>query len=368
MRILTSIAVATIFSLGFYSIVFGAETAPKAKIANPEINFDKIEAGKTETKTVKIENVGGGKLEITKISSNSPSITPSMTEKVIEAGKSGEIQIKFDSTGIEPSILVKYVYVYTNDPELGDRAIPVTCRAIVVPVDSPLIQLIPFEVDLGVLNVGETVTRTIEFRNVGTANLEVEPIQYLDSQFKLTKNISTRTLPPGSTGSFEISFEAKSPNKIESYILIKSNTAGGPFSKVSIVGTVVDKNITIAGITPRLDKDGKPENPEKYNIKFSNYFAPYRLKVTVLNGPKKGTVIDIPENNVRSDIIEIDAGENGKTISLQVDIIIEPPKPVIEEKKPEEVENKSEESKPEGAEETKPADETKKESDEGKKE
>lgn len=356
MRILTSIAVTTIFSLVFHVIAFGADDAPRAKIANPEINFDKVEAGKSETKTVKIENVGGGKLEITKISSNSLSIIPSMTEKVIEAGKSGEIQIKFDSTGIEPSILVKYVYVYTNDPELGDRAIPITCRAIVVPVDSPLIQLIPFEVDLGVLNVGETVTRTIEFRNVGTANLEIEPIQYLDSQFKLTKNISARTLPPGSTGNFEISFEAKAPNKIESYILIKSSTAGGPFSKVSIVGRVVDKNITIAGITQRLDKDGKPEIPEKYNIKFSNYFAPYRLKVTVLNGPKKGTIIDIPENNVLSDIIELDAGENGKTISLQVDIIIEPPKAAVEE------------TKPEGTEEAKPADEKQNEQDEDKKE
>lgn len=371
MRILTAIVITAVFALITFTNVFPAETAPKARIANTEIDFDKIEAGKSESKTIKIENIGGGKLEVTKVTTNSPAIVPTITDKVVEPGKSGEIQVKFDSTGIEPSVLVKYIYVYTNDPELGDRAIPVTCRAIVIPVNSPLIQLMPYEVELGVVNLGETVTKTIDYRNVGTADLEIEPIQYVDSRFKLTKNVSAKTLIPGGMGNFEISFEAKAPGKIESYILVKSNTAGGPFSRVAVTGTVVDKNITIAGISPKLDQEGKPEKPEKYNIRFSNYFAPYKIKITVLNGPQKGTSFDIPENSVRPNTIELDEAGNGKIISLQLDIIIEEPKPVVEEKTPEEVEKKEEETKPEGEgekkEEVKP-DDTTTESGEGKEE
>ena len=340
------IAIVLVLSLN----VIAVEAGPKATIANKQVDFGPIEAGKSKTETVKIENKGDSKLEITKLASNSPSVIPTVAEKIIEPGKTGEIQIKFDSTGIEPCILIKYVYVYTNDPELTDRSIPITCSATVVPVNSPLIKLEPYELDLGIVNPGQKITRKIQYRNVGTAELEVEPIQYIDvaGGFKLEKNISARTIPGDGMGNFEISFESTMPRKIDSYILIKSNTAGGPYSKVSITGVVADKNIGLTGIEAVKDKEGNLEKPEKYNVSFNNYFAPYKVKVTVLNGPQKGNTFDVTANNPLPSIIGLDPNEQGKKISLQLDIIIEEPKvPATEEKKPAEGEKTGEEKKPE---------------------
>jgi len=300
-----------------------AEADPKARIQETEIDFGKIEKGESETKKVIIRNVGDSKLEITKLGTNSTSLIPVILDKSIEPNDKGEIEIKFDSTGIKPCRLVKYVYVYTNDPDLKDRSIPVTCSATVVPVNAPLIQLQPYEIDLGVVNPGETVKRSVTYRNVGTADLEVEPIQYIDQNFKITKNITDRILAPGKNGVFEISFERATPGKIDSFIILKSNSAGDPYSKVAFTGEVARKSISITGLEPIKAAEGSTDKPERYGISFGNYYSPYKLKVTVLSGPQKGKTFEVRENTLRSDFLNLDPDKPGKKISVQLDIIIE---------------------------------------------
>ncbi len=334
----------------FIAITLIAEAEPKARIQEAEIDFGKIEEGESETKKVTIQNAGDSKLEITKLTTNSTSLIPVIIDKSIEPNSTGEIEIKFDSTGIKPCRLVKYVYVYTNDPDLKERSIPVTCSAVVVPVDAPMIQLNPYEIDLGVVNPGEIVKRTVRYRNVGAADLEIEPIQYVERNFEVTKNITDRILSPGKEGSFEISFEGSIPGKIDSFIILKSNSAGGPYSKVAVIGEVAVKSISITGLKPFKSAGDSADKPERYGINFGNYYSPYKLKVTVLNGPQKGRTFEVRENTRRSEFFNLNPDEPGKKISVQLDIIIEeaPKKePESVEEEPKE-ETEKEDGKPAG--------------------
>ncbi len=355
---------AFILAAGLVSAVaLTADAVPKVRIQETDIDFGKIEEGESETKTLTIRNIGDSKLEITKLEANSTSVIPTSLNKTIEPNGEGKIEIKFDSTGIEPCQLIKYVYVYTDDPDLKDRSIAVTCRATIVPLNKPMIQIQPYELDLGVVNPGQTVRKTITYKNVGSADLEVEPIQYLDRMSKITKNISEKTLAPGQSGTFEISYEGKNPGKIDSFILLKSNSAEGPYSKIAITGEVAGKNINITSVEKVAAPERSQPETERYKINFANYYSPYKVKVTFLNGIRKGTAFTLDENRSMPRFIDLDPEEPGKTISIQLDIIIEPPP----EKTPEETtpakpmkpgeEEKSGETKP-SAEEKKPEENT----------
>ncbi len=231
------------------------ESRRKARITEKEIDFGEIEQGKSKTMTVKIENLGDVKLEIKKLDTNCTYLIPSVKNKIVKPGESQEIEIKFDSAGMKPSrlvkyVLVKYAYVKPNDNDRKVRSIPVTCSATIIPFKKPMLQLEPYEVDLGIVNPGETVTRRVTYKNVGTADLEVEPILYLDRSFKITRNIQKKKLPPPKDGEdnresqdfFQFSFEAKTPGKIDSFIIIRSNSDGGSYSKVAVTGEVADKS------------------------------------------------------------------------------------------------------------------------------
>jgi hypothetical protein len=307
------------------AVALAADAVPKVRIQETDVDFGKIEAGKSETKTITIRNIGDSKLEIRKLETNSTSVIPTAVNSTVEPNGEGKIEIKFDSTGIEPCRLIKYVYVYTDDPDLKDRSIAVTCRATIVPLSKPTVQLEPYELDLGVVNPGETVKRTITYRNVGSADLKVEPIQYLDRRCKVTKNITEHTLAPGQSGSFEISFKGENPGKIDSFILLKSDSAEGPYSKITITGEIAERNINIKGLTRIETPEGSQAETERYKIDFANYFAPYKVKVTLLNGISKDTAFTLDENRSMPRFIDLDPEEPGKTISIRLDIVMEEP-------------------------------------------
>ena len=299
-----------------------AEAASKARIQNTKIDFGKIEEGGSETRTIIIKNIGDSKLEIEKVETNSDSLIPTIIDKTIEPDSEGEIEVKFDTTGIKPCRLIKYVYVYPSDRE---RSVAVTCSAIVVPVNTPMIKFERYNIDLGVVYPGEKVNKTIKYSNVGSTDLEIEPIQYIDQQFEIIRNVTQRTLAPGGNGFFQISFEGRIPGSVDSFILLKSNSADGPYSKVSITGQVTQKSFVIGGLrlinTPE-DTEGKSQ---EYELDFKNFNTPYKLRVTRLNGTQKGQSFNLDANRSISDTFQLDPEEPGKKISIQLDIIIEEP-------------------------------------------
>ena len=306
-----------------------AEAAAKARIQDTKIDFGKIEEGGSETRTIIIKNVGDSKLEIGKVETNSASLITTIIDKTIEPESEGTIEVKFDSTGIKPCRLIKYVYIYPSDRE---RSVAVTCLATIVPVDTPMLQFEKYNLDIGVVYPGEKVNKTIKYNNVGSADLEIEPIQYIDQKFEIIRNVTQRTLSPGGSGAFEISFEGNTPGPVDSFILLKSNSADGPYSKVSITGQVANKGFVISGFWKMDAPEGMEDDGERYGLDIKNFNAPYKLRVTRLNGPQKGQSFKVDANKSISDIFQLDPEEPGKKISIQLDIIIEePPAQTIEE-------------------------------------
>jgi len=347
-----------IFALAFVFLCFSAAFGtPKVRLDKTEIDFKKIEEGETASEKLTLRNVGDASVTVRKLSSSSPGLTATIEEKVVEAGKSSEIEVKFATAGISPCRLVKYVYIQVvsdgGEAEPGgtdELNIPVTCRATIRPKSKAMLQIQPFEVDFGVIMPGETPSEQVILTNIGTADLEIEPVQYVDSKFEILGS-GKITLKPGGDNKDNKLFvrykggEKEFPGRFEGMMLIKSNTADGPYTKVVLKGFVAEQSVAVTGVmdSPPPPKEGEePETGKRYLFKVGNYYEPYKVKVTMLNGTEKGKSYDVGIGRAATRAIEFDPEEKGKKISLQVDIIIEEP-PV--EEKPEE---EPEEVKPEG--------------------
>ena len=92
-----------------------AAKAPHLVINERLYDFGKVKQGDKLTKTFVLKNEGMSPLEIRKIHSSCPCVQARMETMTIGPGKSGELQVVFDTTG-RRGMQQKSITIYSNDP------------------------------------------------------------------------------------------------------------------------------------------------------------------------------------------------------------------------------------------------------------
>ncbi len=93
-----------------------ADAPPAITVAEPTFDFGKVPEGGVIRHVFKVKNSGGSPLEIKSVSAACGCTAAALKEKVIAPGRTGEIEVKFDTRN-RPGKNDKTVTVVSNDPK-----------------------------------------------------------------------------------------------------------------------------------------------------------------------------------------------------------------------------------------------------------
>lgn len=150
---------------------FAAAAAPKIVFKSDAFNFGKIKQGVSVSHEFVFKNEGDSLLQIGGVESSCGCTAVLVSDRKIEPGKSGTIKVTFNSTGYA-GVVVKYVYVETNDP--ANRRIQLKVEAAVDVPPQPQIELDRYTYDAGLVLEGESIAADIVIRNRGELELQFE--------------------------------------------------------------------------------------------------------------------------------------------------------------------------------------------------
>ncbi len=241
-------------------------------------DFESLEQGESKTQKIVLTNSGDQPVTVEKVElPDGCSITPDLVNKEIPAKEELEVEVTFDSQGL-PGRLQVYVYLILSD----ETIVPLTITGEVFAKAQPRLQVTPTTWDFGTVEVGEDRQRTFRCKNVGTADLELENVQIYDSKFRVLRNITKETLPPGEEVDFAVSVNPTYAGKCETDFYVKSNSAGREYTKVSIKGYAVNKSV---GVVVSSDLSSVENN------------TPYKVEVTRTDAQGKEEALTVERDS-----------------------------------------------------------------------
>ncbi|MGD8779783.1 MAG: DUF1573 domain-containing protein [Ignavibacteria bacterium] len=98
------------------------EQKPVLKLEKNQHDFGKVEEGKVVSYDLKFSNAGNKKLKIERVKTSCGCTAVLISDKVIEPGKTGEINIKLD-TSDRLGKMARTITVFSNDPENPEKTI-----------------------------------------------------------------------------------------------------------------------------------------------------------------------------------------------------------------------------------------------------
>ncbi len=199
-----------------------AEKRALGKFKETSWDFGKIKQGEVLAHDFVFTNEGEGPLVIERIASTCGCTAALASEDKIGPGKTGKINVTFDSRGYSGKI-VKYIHVESNDSEDPSREIRIEAEIEVPP--QPRIDLDRYTVDPGLSLQGEESSAKVVVRNIGELELKVEA-----SHTKFTFFVDGKpaafplAIASGKSAAIEIRFPgAVETGALRDYVLFKSN-------------------------------------------------------------------------------------------------------------------------------------------------
>lgn len=216
------------------------EKAPRLKFKEDSWDFGKVDQGKIVTHVFHFTNQGDAPLVIKKVRSTCGCTAAMVSEKKIDPGKSGKIEIKLNTRGFEGQ-LNKYVFIDTNDPLQPQSRLTVTAAINVPP--RPRIDLERYSMDVGLILDTEEIQSRVKIMNRGELELSVE-CSHKDAIFfhQGKKAFFPLKIPAGQESEIEIKLSPRSRKGLmREYILVKSNDPYRQSLSLYLSGYVISK-------------------------------------------------------------------------------------------------------------------------------
>jgi len=154
--------------LSLLPVVAGAQ--PRIVLEPERLDFGVLQGNETRDAKVTIRNAGTEVLEIRDIESTCGCTVPELAVRELAPGASTVMAVGFNSKTFQGPQL-KYIHVYSNDPDRGSVDLIVTADIKVPLFMDPPKAMIEFTT----VKVGETSTVTYTFRSEDVARLELTP-------------------------------------------------------------------------------------------------------------------------------------------------------------------------------------------------
>jgi hypothetical protein len=100
--------------LGGYTTLM-AQTTPKFEFKSEMIDYGSIEKGSDGVRVFEFKNIGDAPLIIESVKSSCGCTVPTWPKEAIQPGKTGKIEVKYDTSRVGP--IRKTITIYSNNEE-----------------------------------------------------------------------------------------------------------------------------------------------------------------------------------------------------------------------------------------------------------
>lgn len=210
-------------------------SAPKIEPSRPSVDFGTVSPGSQNTQPLQIRNTGNAVLEISSLT-----IADSRFTLV---GVSAPVSIQPQSSvswtvrlapGPNTGAIASTLTITSNDTATPSLRISLTATVSGVAI-AP--RLVPSQaaIDFGAVRVGQTGEQTIEIRNAGNAELEVESIRTTSDRFRVPGAVSFK-LPPGVIFDLRVTYTPTAAGEERAVLRILSNDPASP-TEIPLTGS-----------------------------------------------------------------------------------------------------------------------------------
>jgi hypothetical protein len=230
---------AGLFILPLLAPAAGAGT-PKIKFKETSWDFGKIKQGDVASHEFVFANEGDDTLTIEKVSTSCGCTAALVSDRAIPPGKSGKIEVKFDSRGYGGQI-TKVVYVQSNDPKDPQRPLEIKAEIEVPP--SAKIEIDPYNYDAGLMVEGDQLLADLKIMNRGELELRVE-FNHRSAAYEIAGKPAPVPLKIAAGKDAGVLIRIPTQNRtgaVREYVLIKSNDPMRSTLSLYISGYIITK-------------------------------------------------------------------------------------------------------------------------------
>jgi len=208
--------------------------APKIVAPETDYDFGVVEEGKPAVHIFKLQNVGDDTLVIDRVRSSCGCTAALLSEKQIPPGGEAEVKVTFNTTGRGGQTFHKTVSIYSNDPEQPKLVLHI--RGKVKEMPKPKGWIKPGYLDLGTLQVGDTVQKTVFLHSTGQEPLVIR--EMVATSGVQIQPWTQDTVPPGDSVAIQFEVIPVMPGRFEGVLVVKTNDPTVPQKFLRLVGQV----------------------------------------------------------------------------------------------------------------------------------
>lgn len=227
------------FVLSLVGMAAGSGT-PKIKFKESSYDFGKIKQGEIARHEFVFTNEGDDTLKIEKVATSCGCTAALVSENEIPPGKSGKVEVKFNSQGYGGNI-VKVIYVLSNDPKESQK--PLEIKADVETPPSPKVEIDPYNYDAGLMVEGEELRANLKIMNKGELELRVD-FNHRNATFEYNgKPVPVPLkIPAGKEATVVVRIPTQNrTGAVREYVLLKSNDTMRSTLSLYISGYIITK-------------------------------------------------------------------------------------------------------------------------------
>jgi hypothetical protein len=227
------------FIMCLVSSVSGAG-APRIKFKETAWDFGKIKQGEVASHEFVFINEGDDTLTIAKVATSCGCTAALVSDKSIPPGKTGKIEVKFDSRGYGGQV-AKVVYVQSNDPKEAQRSLEIKAEVEVPP--SAKIEIEPYNYDAGLMVEGDELRAKLKIMNKGELELRVE-FNHRSAAYEIGGKPAPAPVKIPAGKEVDVVVRIPTQNRtgaVREYVLIKSNDPMRSTLSLYISGYIITK-------------------------------------------------------------------------------------------------------------------------------
>jgi len=243
MRVVTTIpkaALAAAVCILIAASPLPAAKTPRIKFREEVRNFGKVKDGDVLKHEFVFRNIGDADLVIEKVRTSCGCAAALASEKTIPPGQEGKIGVSFDVRSYSGKV-VKYIYVDSNDPSNPNKELQVAADVEIPP--RARIEIIPFNLDLGLLLEGDEIKGQFVISSVGELELKTE-FTHRDAKYFVKGKPVGFPLKVAAGKEVEVEFRIPAETRrgmIGEYILVKSNDPVRSTVSVYLRGFIISR-------------------------------------------------------------------------------------------------------------------------------
>lgn len=223
------------FFVGLCLLLTTLQTAEAIlKFEKQEINFGKVDEGKSLNLAFKFKNAGDSTLIIKSVRPSCGCTVTQLKKKKYKPGEKGTIPVKFISRGFGGRRVMKTIGINSNDHK--NPYIRLKIKGMVILKDFARIEIAPANIDFKKIPGNKKKSKKVIIKNSGNLDLKILEVSHTPDIIPL---FSETTIKPKGSAVLEIVIHPKSKGKFTHFLKIRTNDHRQYYKLIKIEGMVV---------------------------------------------------------------------------------------------------------------------------------